>query len=266
MHTRIKVVNNDKNHGLLYSRAMGILNSSGEYIMNLDPDDELADKESLEYLYNITRINHDDIITFAVLNKKTNKTINKCLNKIPKIEEQPELFYSMFDRNNLITDYLIWNKLIRREIFLKAYQMFKDEIYNGKWNYFEDDIWNILVNRYARTKFCANKLVYIYNYNNDSLMNKRYDTIEFQNLLYRHNMYKKLFSSKKDEKILIAEYFFLFKRLISEKKYLLLLNDTRINAQIINNFVFFLNNYNCSIKQKRDIINFLGLINIYYSK
>ena len=56
---------------------------------------------------------------------------------------QPKLFYSIFDRNNLITDYWIWNKLIKREIFLKAYQMFKDEIYNGKWNYFEDNIWSI---------------------------------------------------------------------------------------------------------------------------
>ena len=140
---RIKIVNNDKNHGLLYSRAMGILNSSGEYIMNLDPDDELADNDCLEYLYNITRINHVDIITFMALNKKKNKTINKCRNKISKVEVQPKLFYSIFDRNNLITDYWIWNKLIKREIFLKAYQMFKDEIYNGKWNYFEDNIWSI---------------------------------------------------------------------------------------------------------------------------
>ena len=48
---RIKIVNNDKNHGLLYTRAMGIINTSGEYIMNIDADDELADKENLELLY-----------------------------------------------------------------------------------------------------------------------------------------------------------------------------------------------------------------------
>ena len=38
---RMKIINNDRNHGLLYSRAMGIINSSGEYLMNLDPDDKL---------------------------------------------------------------------------------------------------------------------------------------------------------------------------------------------------------------------------------
>ena len=54
------------------------------------------------------------------------------------------------------------NKLIKKEIFLKAYEDFKSEIYNVKWNYFEDDIWNILVNRYAKTKLCVNRLIYNY--------------------------------------------------------------------------------------------------------
>ena len=47
--SRIKIVNNDKNHGLLYSRAMGILNSSGKYIMNVDPDDEFSNNDSLDF-------------------------------------------------------------------------------------------------------------------------------------------------------------------------------------------------------------------------
>ena len=253
---RIKIVNNDKNHGLLYSRAMGILNSSGEYLMNVDPDDELANGDNLEYLYNLAKENHVEIITFGILNKMNNQIINKC-SKISKVEWQPKLFNSIFQRNNILNDYLIWNKLIKRELFLKAYEVFKEEIYNGKWNYFEDDIWNIIVNRYAKSKICTNKLIYIYNYNNDSLINNRFGLIEFKNLLYRHNMYKKLFKAKKDEKFLVGEYMFLLNRIISDKKYLLLLNNTKINSLIIDNFNFFINNYNCSEKQKKDIINLL---------
>ena len=37
---RIKIVNNTENKGLLYSRSMGVIKSKGEYIMDLDPDDE----------------------------------------------------------------------------------------------------------------------------------------------------------------------------------------------------------------------------------
>ena len=46
--SRIKIINNDRNRGLLYSRAKGVLNSKGEYIMNLDPDDELSGPNNLK--------------------------------------------------------------------------------------------------------------------------------------------------------------------------------------------------------------------------
>ena len=259
---RIKIVNNDRNHGLLYSRAMGILNSTGEYLMNLDPDDELEGEDNLEYLYNMTRISHAEIITFGMSKKKFHKTfINPACPKKTKVQKQPQLFNSIFNKYDSINDYLITNKLIKREIFLKAYNEFKDEIYNGKWNYHEDNIWSILVNRYAKSKICINKLIYIYNYHNDSLMNKdRLSLIELENLLYRHNMYKKLFKSKNYEKYLIREYLYLLNLLNTGKKKIALLNNTKIKSLIVNYFSFFLANYNCSINQTKDIISFLGNI------
>ena len=74
---RIKIVNNNKNRGLLYSRAIGILKSSGEYIMNLDSDDEIKGYDSLEYLYNKTLVTNVDIITFNIFDQKENTSI-KC--------------------------------------------------------------------------------------------------------------------------------------------------------------------------------------------
>ena len=64
---RIKIINNDKNRGLLYSRAMGILNSRGEYLMNLDPDDELKSSDNLQYLYNIANKLKIDVISFGFI-------------------------------------------------------------------------------------------------------------------------------------------------------------------------------------------------------
>ena len=255
---RIKIINNDHNHGLLYSRAMGILNSSAEYIMNLDPDDILGDNDSLKYLYNKAKILNVDMITFDLFDEKINKII-KCKKNII-ILKQPELFNSIFDVNNIMDDYLICNKLIKKNIFLKALNDFRKEIYNLKWNYFEDDIWSILVNKYSRSKFCVNRLVYIYKYNNESLMNKRYTNLEFKNLLYRHEKYKNIFLNKEGEKYLIAEYFYLFNRLNSELKYLLLINDNSIKKNVINIFKYFLNNYNINEKQRQDINYFLKLI------
>ena len=258
---RIKIINNDQNHGLLYSRAMGILNSSGEYLMNLDPDDEIKGVDSLEYLYKQSKNFNLDIISFNALDKKSNGVI-KCIDK-NKIYRQPNLFYSLFDRNNLIREYVIWNKLIKREIFLSAYEDFKDKIYNGKWNYFEDDIWNILVNRHAKSRLCINKVIYIYNYNKDSLMNQKSRTIEFKNLIYRHEMYEKIFSLKNEEKYLIAEYYFLFNRIQSEKNALLIIKDKNLNNQIINIFKFLLKNYNVSKFNEKNINNLINSISLF---
>ena len=49
---RIKIINNDRNHGLLYSRAKGIVNSKGDFLMNLDPDDKLEGNNNLKVLFN----------------------------------------------------------------------------------------------------------------------------------------------------------------------------------------------------------------------
>ena len=72
---RIKIVNNNKNRGLLYSRAMGILNSRGEYLFNIDSDDELVGNDSLEYLYNQIILSKVDILYFNIFNKKENLLI-----------------------------------------------------------------------------------------------------------------------------------------------------------------------------------------------
>ena len=63
---RIKIVNNDRNHGLLYTRAMGIINSTGEFLMNLDPDDKLIDKNDLKKLYRLSKINNYDVIIYLI--------------------------------------------------------------------------------------------------------------------------------------------------------------------------------------------------------
>ena len=186
---RIKIINNTKNKGLLFSRAMGILHSSGKYLINLDPDDEFNSLDSLEYLYNKAIFSNADIISFSYLLSGRKKIKNLCDN-YETIIKQPYLFDSMYKYNNCTKDTLIWNKLIRKEIFLKSYKMFEKYIYYKKWNFYEDNIWSLLVNKIAKTKFCVTKLIYIYNTNNNkgSLMKKRKSLIEFSNIIYKFEM------------------------------------------------------------------------------
>ena len=131
---RIKIVNNDRNHGLLYSRSMGIINSTGEYLMNLDPDDKLQGDDNLEILYNKSKISNADVVRFLI------KRIP--LNNFEK--KQYDIINSNQLKNN---DNLISNKFVKKENFLKAYEIFKTKIYSNKWNYHEDNIWNILIRK-----------------------------------------------------------------------------------------------------------------------
>ena len=111
--SRVKIVNNNRNHGLLYSRAMGILKSKGEYLINLDPDDELNNSDNLEYLYSIAKKSKVDLICFSTLFKADNYLSIKCSN-YHHILRHPKLYKSIFKSNNKLNDFLIWNKLIRR--------------------------------------------------------------------------------------------------------------------------------------------------------
>ena len=198
---RIKIINNKENRGLLYSRAMGVLNSTGEYLMNLDPDDELEGKDNLEYLYQKTKHSQIDVISFGTYFKGLNRVMLKCKN-LHYVQNQPELFFSAFNSSNRLNDYLIWNKLIRRDVYLKAYEIFKDKIYGDKWNYHEDNIWSILVHKIANSLRCLKKIIYIYNEFPDSLMKNRFNLIDLNNLIFRHEMYVKIFNSQDESKYL----------------------------------------------------------------
>ena len=169
---RITIINNDRNHGLLYSRAMGMKNSNGEYVMNLDPDDKFDDIDNLELLYKKAKISNSDLVLFL-------------LKRIPLNKLEEEQCNYLNNMQLTIGDFLITNKFIKRKIVLKAYNNFKKYIYKNKWNYHEDNIWNILVRKYSNSNFTFDKFIYIYKRNNDSLMLNSNNIIDVKNRVYR---------------------------------------------------------------------------------
>lgn len=242
---RIKIINSKKNRGSLYSRGVGILNSKGEYLMNLDPDDEYRGRHSFKLLYDTAKKFNVDIISFVILYLPQKKKYK--FSKFNRILKQPELFQAAFE-NNYLMDCVLTNKFIRREILEKAFKFYQNEIYGEKWNYHNDNIWSILVYKYANSLIFINRIFYYYYNNSDSDMSNRGNILEFKNLLYRNEMYKKIFKGKNNEKYIIAGYLeliYIFGR------YIEIINS---NEEIKNRCFKEINDFKKNYKLSKDII------------
>ena len=236
--TRIKIINNKRNRGVLYTRAMGILNSRGEYIMNLDPDDEFEGPDNLEYLYNKANKSKVDIISFSFLykikRKKGNlKKINFCSN-FNRIIFQPEIMKSA----HKFHDYLIWNKFVKKEVFLKVVEQYKQLIFRKKIIYGEDEIYSMLklLNKNAKSMICENKLIYIYHLNKKSIMTELNHYIYIKDLIYWHEMFIKFLMDKIGKKYLKKHFSRLINLFKSKNNFKILKKNNKIKNKYINIF------------------------------
>ena len=81
---RVKVFHN-KNKGLSYSRNFGVKNSNGKYVMFVDSDDFLSEKNAYQEMVNILEKNKAELITGKAL-------YFYDLNTIKKFERDEEIF------------------------------------------------------------------------------------------------------------------------------------------------------------------------------
>ena len=242
--SRIKIINNKKNSGSCFSRMVGILNSKGEYLMNLDPDDEYNGKNSLKDLYNLAEELKVDFVTFFEI-FLPGKVKSKQYSNFNQIIKQPKILESAFSHENKLIDFYITNKLIKRNLLENAIKLFGNRIYEEKWNYFEDNIWSVLVYKYANSSVFVNKNVYLYySQNNDSVMNNRGNILELKNLLLRNELFQEIFINKNEEKYITSGYLELLEMLENNIK--VIENNIDVKYLCLNNLNNYIKKYNLS--------------------
>ena len=133
---RIVYLKNDVNKRAFYSRYKGVLNSKGNYVLVIDPDDLLINNILIK-AYG-TAIKYDlDIVQFYMMigyynspnlwsDLKYSSGILKGNSEIRKI------FYYGISRN-------LPDKLIRRETFIKSIKFMKPEYYELDYHINDDD-------------------------------------------------------------------------------------------------------------------------------
>ena len=148
--SRIKIIINKKNMGILYSRSIGALRSKGEFILCLDNDDIFYDEYLFENILKIKENNNFDIVEF----KSFYITKYDNLSKLSEIKEnhfnkhpnnftlfQPELgiFPISKDDKYYSNDYHLWGKLIKTNIYKKAIFILTEKYYSF-YNCWTEDI------------------------------------------------------------------------------------------------------------------------------
>ena len=135
------------------------------------------------------------------------------------------MFNIAFDSKNHLVDDIFWNKFIKKKILIKAYKIFKEKINSVKWNYYEDNIWSILIHKYAKSMICIKKVIYNYKFNNkNSIMHNFGNLLELKNLIYRGEMLIKIFNKKNEEKFIISGILRTIK-IVKSRHFLSLLNN-----------------------------------------
>ena len=127
--SRIKIINNEKTMGTLYSRCIGVLSAKGKYIFALDNNDLFFVDDILQKIYEIAEENDFDIVEFkSVISKKYNSSIEEMkdggLYNHPHnlIIHQPELGLFPISRfgSYIRNDLTIREKCIKTEVYKKA--------------------------------------------------------------------------------------------------------------------------------------------------
>ena len=162
---RIKILSNEKNMATLYSRNIGILNSEGKYIMNLDNDDLFLDSDVFDTVYNEAEKGNYDIIGCGAVDCKTYNPL------LTQIEEglfhdhkdgltvfQPDLTYFAITVNGEFeqNDLHVWGRLTKTELYKEAIDNFGLNAIGEKRNlsfltWAEDSAMSMALFRYAKS-------------------------------------------------------------------------------------------------------------------
>ena len=149
--SRIKIINNSKNKGTLYSRCIGVLSAKGKYIFSLDNDDMLFTNDLFKKIYQYQEKTHFDIIVFhSVFSNKYSPKLDELRNGLYFHEHNLTLYQPELGRF-IEKDLLLWTKSIKTIIYKKAIKMMGKKRYSNHITWGEDTSIMFIIFNVARS-------------------------------------------------------------------------------------------------------------------
>ena len=231
---KIRLINNYKNKGVFHSRYLGTIFSRGIYIYFLDPDDLVYD--ILKEAYEAAIKEELDIVEFLFCEYingvyKRGTTYNLGPNYIRRNDQvKYYMFLNSFENKKYIFAHaFLWDKIIKREIVLKAYSEIGSFYLNIHLIVWDDTLLSFFIFRNAKSHKYVNKFGYSWNLgNSDSIssisnsmnlskiVNKRFHDI----FTYLKIIYEKTEDIEIDRKCIITVWNKLYTFFHGKLKYL----------------------------------------------
>ena len=242
---RIKYLRNKINKGQFSSRNKAVLFSKGEYILIIDPDDMLLNNIIIK-AYKIAKIYNLDIVHYQnMIGNITNNFLFKKT-KIHGFFNQPEIKNIFFK----IVDRYLWDKLIKREIFIKSIFFMNEKFRKERFAIHNDDVACFGLFRVEESYGFIQEIGYFYNFEKEEsthkinykkqYINRRFRSIftvmkyyyeqtnnnRYEKVMGGFNFYKIRFNKKSYERI---------KYLTKGFDYIIDVLDLYINSSYYNN-------------------------------
>ena len=256
---RIIYIQNKINKNAFYSRNRGVLFAKGEYILIIDPDDLLLNNILIK-CYEMSKYFNLDILQYFSIRGSYEKNMiwfwNKYKSGILYSEKVKNVFFYSISRT-------LWDKLIKREVFIKGINFMKKEFQKETYFVHSDDtiFWGIINS--AKSYGFLEQIGYFYNNDNPvSIIHHYYDPA-FINIIF-HSLFATLkyyyFQSEDNE----IEKNFVGYKFFDEKIYKSYKNRTDNLTEGFNYIIDVLNIYlNCSFfneNQKNNLNDFKDII------
>ena len=168
---RIILLKNEENKGTLYTKAKGVLNSKGKYVMIFDQDDMYTQRNALSTAYNEIEKYNLDMLGFSAkeiygYNINTKKFKHKFRNYIKTpILYQPDIpkrMYKYTKSGNVIrVGSVLWNYIIKNELFKKIIGQIDEIFLSTKMVRHEDYLFLFLLTRSAISLKQIKKIFYV---------------------------------------------------------------------------------------------------------
>ena len=223
---RIKLIQNKKNMGTLYTKSIGALNARGKYIQSVDCDDLFGRDDFLEVLYEKAESKYLDLI----------KTSNFCCNynrilvahqKVPKIYRRTNGDGDLINMTRILNNRLKNNGWTISSLFVKTYLYKKALKKVGAENYSRNVVYldDVLIAHY------------LHKYAND------YNTVNYPGVLFLKHKNSASHYKKSQLKSYISNAFFVVETILRRGN-----NTESDNISALSVFVFVMREFGSNLR------------------